>query len=114
MSQLLLTGLLLMMSGSAFAEPLERACVARLSVKKSRTQKEKICACVIRNLKGRVDQGQWGLVEKMYASQRERWIAAKDPQMTGLIELDAEIQRQCLKNPLWKFTKEDMGEADPL
>lgn len=93
---------------------LEQKCIKGQSKKRSLENRKKICACVAINLESRLDKSQMKDLEKIYDSKTSRILATKDDKLKPLVDMDFEVNKNCMQNSLWRFPKEDLGTPDSL
>lgn len=93
---------------------IEKRCMQNQSSKRSLEARKKICACVVMNLQSRLQPEHMKEMEQIYEGRRSRVAASKDERLKTLVDLDFEVNKNCIKNSMWGFPKEDLGTPDPL
>lgn len=92
---------------------LEKKCLQNTAIK-DRMLREKVCSCIQSNLEAQLNPARLKKLENIYRNKPARSVAARDPLLKPILEMDYEIYKNCGKDPQWKYIPEDMGAPDPL
>lgn len=105
---------LLLMSTVAFAgvAEIERSCDKMYRHSFKAATRKKICFCVTNNLMDRFTAAQLHDLTQIYSRRNGRFEASRDDKMKAFLEFDFYTHSQCIKDPLWHFPKEDLGQPD--